>query len=75
MDEDMLRPIGTVFEYEFPPDPKSSNFRFRIYKYRVVAHSETTSGLAETVEAIDVRYDPVIGVSINKLPPRIYERG
>lgn len=66
-----LRPIGTEFEFCFPPSRSSTDTTFHIWRYRVVAHDEVAYAavddglkvhgepwghrLAERIDPVEVR--------------------
>jgi len=64
-----LRPIGTEFWYEFPLSSNDQSWQHR-FLYRIVAHSQTTVGQAETLEVIREQMRPMIGVKSVKLSDR-----
>ncbi|HEA19652.1 hypothetical protein LCGC14_2085610 [marine sediment metagenome] len=57
-----LRPIGTIFTQEFPPDTSSTRTRSRVTTYRVTAHREVSftpdsvDGMAEEIVPIKIEY-------------------
>lgn len=56
-----LRPIGTEFDYVFPPDPTSSTGSWTVWRYRVAAHDECVHYkhgpifLAERLEPLEAK--------------------
>ena len=58
-----LRPIGTVFQYEFPPALSSSECRKSRITYRVTAHvklvrfiGDEEGVLSEELEALEIEW-------------------
>ena len=58
-----LRPIGTVFKHEYPPNKTSTNSSASIITYQIIAHvltmrwiDDTEGELMEEVKAIDIEY-------------------
>jgi hypothetical protein len=70
-----LRPIGTEIEYCFPPNPRTTNPKWVIWKYRIKGHAETSGGPCETLDPIDMReFAPSLYVhwmgELKPVPPR-----
>ncbi|KKN78338.1 hypothetical protein LCGC14_0351970 [marine sediment metagenome] len=57
-----LRPIGTIFTQEFPPNITSTRSRSRVTTYKVIAHRkvaftpDTVDGMAEELLPIKIEY-------------------
>lgn len=64
-----LRPIGTEFEYFFPPSKTSSNPDGHWARYRIVDHSMTSGGPAETVVCVGWRARKVAYYRLPDLVP------
>ncbi len=54
-----LRPIGTQFWYEFPPDMTSNNPHKTRIKYKVVEHVRTMRCLGDRVGELCERWEPL----------------
>ena len=52
-----LRPIGTEFEYVCEPSNTSTDTRFHIVTFRVIAHHKVQGGMAEGIEEIARRHE------------------
>lgn len=54
-----VRPIGSEFEYCFPPSQTSTDVAFTIWRYRVSGHTQVDAGgglrMAETLTPISSR--------------------
>lgn len=69
-----LMPIGTEFEMIGEPDKTCSRPRWRVFRYRVVAHDKVRDGMAERIEPIDILEFPVtewlqLGSLLLPIPP------
>lgn len=68
-----LRPIGSEFAHCSEPDRICSKQVWRVFTYRVVAHDRVVGGMAERVEATDIKVYPtgwmILGGSLVPVPP------